>query len=303
MSGSFELQSFLGERRELVERLLAEASGALRVDTPERLAEAMAYSLLGGGKRLRPMLALAAFEACSGAASDEPVVRDFAVALESVHTYSLVHDDLPAMDDDDFRRGRPTLHKVFGEATAILAGDALLTEAFGRVAAGSEPQRLALVALLARAAGAAGMVGGQQLDLDMTGRAGDAEPPELFEIENVHRCKTGALLAASTEGGAIAARAGEAQVAALRAYGQALGLAFQIADDILDVVGDPAAMGKSGRGDEAKGKPTYPALVGLEQARVLARSARDRAVLAVADLGPAGAALRALADYAIERTN
>ena len=300
---TFDLHAFLRDRRERVERLLAETAGGWRVGTPERLAEAMAYSLLGGGKRLRPVLALAAFEACGGAPEDEPVVRDFAVALESIHTYSLIHDDLPAMDDDDFRRGRPTCHRVFGEATAILAGDALLTEAFGVVAGGSEPQRARLVALLARAAGATGMVGGQQLDLEMTGRRDSAEPPLLDEIERVHRGKTGAMLAASVEGGAVAARAGERHVAALRSFGAALGLAFQIADDILDVVGDPEAMGKSGRGDEAKGKPTYPALVGLERARELARDARDRALEAVADLGPGAQALRALADYAIERTH
>jgi geranylgeranyl diphosphate synthase type II len=300
---SFDLQGFLRDRRERVERLLAETAGAWRVGTPERLAEAMAYSLLGGGKRLRPVLALAAFEACSGAREDEPVVRDFAVALESVHTYSLIHDDLPAMDDDDLRRGRPTCHRVFGEATAILAGDALLTEAFGILAGGAEPQRARLVGLLARAAGSSGMVGGQQLDLDMTGRRNDDELPLVEEIERVHRGKTGALLAASVEGGAVAARADERRVASLRSFGEALGLAFQIADDILDVVGDPQAMGKSGGGDEARGKPTYPALVGLERARELARGARDRAIEAVVDLGPGADALRALADYAIDRTH
>ncbi|WP_373048124.1 polyprenyl synthetase family protein [Vulgatibacter sp.] len=300
---SFDLDAWLGDRRGRIERLLAERAGGWRVGTPERLAEAMAYSLLGGGKRLRPVLALAAFEACGGLPDDEPVIRDYAVALESIHTYSLVHDDLPAMDDDDLRRGRPTCHKVFGEATAILAGDALLTEAFGLLADGPQQQRARLVALLARAAGATGMVGGQQLDLDMTGRRHGDDLPPLEAVETIHRAKTGALLAASVEGGAVAARASEERVASLRIYGEALGLAFQIADDILDVVGDPEQMGKRGRGDEAKGKPTYPALVGLDRARALARNARDRAVEALEGMGEAAAALHALADYAIDRVH
>lgn len=303
-AGGFDLDGYLRERRDRVERLLAERAGEWRVAVPERLAEAMAYSLLGGGKRLRPVLALAAFEACGGSADDEAVVRDFAVALECVHTYSLVHDDLPAMDDDDLRRGRPTCHRVFGEATAILAGDGLLTEAFGIVVDGPQQQRARLVGLLAGAAGAAGMVGGQELDLKMTGRRNQDEPlPPLESIEEVHRRKTGALLACAVEGGAIAARASEDRIAALRAYGEALGLAFQIADDILDVVGSPEQMGKSGGGDEAKGKPTYPALVGLDGARALAWQARDRAVGALAEMGDAALALRALAAYAIDRVN
>lgn len=303
MSG-VDLSRYLAGKREWIERALAEHVERWRIDTPARLVDAMAYSLLAGGKRLRPVLCLASFEACGGAAEEDAAAIDFASALECIHTYSLVHDDLPAMDDDDFRRGRPTCHKVYGEATAILAGDALLTEAFGIVAAGTQPQRVRLASLLARAAGAVGMVGGQQLDLEMTGkRNGDGPLPPVAAVENVHRRKTGALLAAATEGGAVAARAGEERIAALRHYGEALGLAFQIADDILDVVGDPAAMGKSGRGDEEKGKPTYPALVGLDRARALAREARDRAVDAIEGLGERAAPLRSLADYAIERTN
>lgn len=296
--------AYLSRRRERIERELALHVEGWRTRAPERLADAMAYSLLAGGKRLRPVLALAAFEACGGSSEDESVAMDFASALECIHTYSLIHDDLPAMDDDDLRRGRPTCHKVFGEATAILAGDALLTEAFELLADGPEPTRLPLIGLLARAAGAAGMVGGQQLDLEMTGRKSvDGPLPELPVIENVHRLKTGALLAAATEGGAIAARAGMERIGRLRVYGQALGLAFQIADDILDVVGDPDQMGKSGGGDEEKGKPTYPALVGLEQARVLARNARGKAVQAVEELGERAVHLRNLADFAIERAS
>lgn len=296
--------AWLSGQRETIEKELSLYVERWRGGTPERLCEAMAYSLLAGGKRLRPVLALAAFEACGGSPDDEKVALAFASALECVHTYSLIHDDLPAMDDDDFRRGRPTCHKVYGEATAILAGDALLTEAFALLADGAETSRLPLVSLLSRAAGAAGMVGGQQLDLELTGtRETEGPLPALPVIENVHRLKTGALLAAATEGGAIAARASEERVARLRHYGQSLGLAFQIADDILDVVGDPKKMGKSGRGDEEKGKPTYPALVGLERARMLAKRARDAAVEAVADLGARSEHLRALADFAIERVS
>lgn len=304
MNESQGFMAYLSGRRETIERELSVYVERWRTDTPERLADAMAYSLLAGGKRLRPVLALAAFEACGGRREDEAVALAFASALECVHTYSLIHDDLPAMDDDDLRRGRPTCHKVYGEATAILAGDGLLTEAFALLADGPETTRLPLVALLARAAGAAGMVGGQQLDLELTGARSESGPlPALPVVENVHRLKTGALLAAATEGGAIAARAGAETVGRLRQYGQALGLAFQIADDILDVVGDPDEMGKSGRGDEEKGKPTYPALVGLEKARMLAKAARDAAVEAVADLGERSEHLEALADFAIERAS
>jgi len=299
---TFELGRYLDERRRVVDGLLDRAVVRWEGEVPARLAEAMRYGLLGGGKRLRPLLCLAAFDGCGGAEEDRVVAEDFAVAVELVHAYSLVHDDLPAMDDDDLRRGRPTCHKVFGDATAILAGDALLTEAFGVLAAGDEPVRGRLCRLLAVAAGGVGMVGGQQLDLEMTGRvAGDGPLPPLPAIEEIHRRKTGALLAAAAEGGAVAARAPEDRVAALRRYGQALGLAFQITDDVLDVVGDAASTGKAGRSDEAKGKPTYPALVGLEKSRELARKARDRAVASVEPLGVQGAALRALAFYASER--
>ncbi len=300
----FALGPYLAEKRASLDGHLTRIAAAWKDEVPERLAEAMAYSVLGGGKRLRPLLCAAAFDGCQGAAASAGVVDDFALALEMVHGYSLVHDDLPSMDDDDLRRGRPTCHKVYGEATAILAGDALLTEAFGIVARGSEPARLRLVALLARAAGAAGMVGGQQLDLEMTGRLmGQGPLPDLVEVEAIHRRKTGALLAAAAEGGAVAAGATEETIAALRRYGQSVGLAFQIADDILDVEGDSQAMGKTRGGDEAKGKPTYPALVGLEQARALGRKARDRALEAIEPLGDRGAALRALACYAFDRSS
>ncbi len=281
-----ELQCFLAARREA---------------TPARLHDAMAWALLGGGKRLRPVLALAACEAAGGEPASRPA-RDFAVAIEAIHTYSLVHDDLPAMDDDDLRRGRPTVHRRFDEATAILAGDALLTEAFVALADGPEPVRLALVGRLARAAGAAGMVGGQQLDLDQEGRLSSGAPlPALAEIEALHRKKTGALLAVAVEGGAIAAGADPALLQRFARFGAALGLAFQIADDLLDVEGDPAAMGKAGGGDAQKGKPTYPALLGLEAARRKADEARDAALAALDGLGPAAETLRQLAHSSVNR--
>lgn len=328
MNADFE--TFLSTQREIVDQALRAQVAAWERVVPDTLAQAMSYSLLAGGKRVRPILALAAFDACGGDDARRPLALDWAVALEMIHTYSLIHDDLPAMDDDDLRRGRPTCHILYGEATAILAGDALLTEAFTRLSRGTEvgggeagggappsdaPERLALVALLARAAGAVGMVGGQQLDLAMEGRAGvpdergergprpsGPETPTLEDVEEVHRRKTGALLAAAVEGGAIAAGAGPVEIAALRRYGQALGLAFQIADDILDEVGDPAQMGKSGGSDRAKGKPTVPILVGLDEARRLARQAKGQALEALAEIGEEAGPLRSLARYVVERT-
>jgi geranylgeranyl diphosphate synthase type II len=284
-----------------VERALAAHAARWKASAPPRLAEAMAYSLLGGGKRLRPLLVMAAFEACGG--RDHELALDLAVAVECVHTYSLVHDDLPAMDDDDLRRGRPTCHKVYGEATAILAGDALLTEAFGIVAGGPQPARVRLAALLAAGAGAAGMAGGQQLDLEAEGTAAGAGSGDLPRVEDIHRRKTGALLATCATGGAVAAGAPEERIAALGIYGSSLGLAFQIADDVLDVVGDPAAMGKTGRGDEARSKPTYASLLGVEAARGRAREARDRALAAVASLGETAEVLREMAGWAVERSS
>ncbi len=293
---SFDLDAYLKARRGTIDDALRAQVEVWKQDVPAALVEAMAYSLLAGGKRVRPILVLAAFEACRGGAEREALALDFAVALECIHAYSLVHDDLPAMDDDDLRRGRPTCHVLYGEATAILAGDALLTEAFSRLGTGEEAERARLVALLARAAGAAGMVGGQVLDLGMQGR------PSLEEVAEVHRRKTGALLRVATEGGAVAAGAGEKEVDALRRYGEALGLAFQIADDILDVVGDTEEMGKRQGGDEARGKPTYPALVGLERARELAHEAKRAAIAAIEGMGEGAAPLRALARYVVERT-
>ena len=243
---------------------------------PSHLAEAMRYSLLAGGKRLRPVLNLASALACAEsspgfAESDAErllkAVLPFASGLEMIHTYSLIHDDLPAMDDDDLRRGRPTCHRAFDEGTAILAGDALLTDAFGFMARASLPAERVLeaLALAADAAGAAGMAGGQMLDLD--GEGGTLSEAELTEL---NAKKTGALLRLACESGAVLSGADPARRAALRRYGEELGIAFQITDDILDVTGDAATLGKNAGHDAQQAKATWPSLLGLDQARTRA---------------------------------
>jgi geranylgeranyl diphosphate synthase type II len=259
-----------------------------------KLREAMAYALLAGGKRLRPVLVLTAVQALQRDAS--PAELDFACALEMVHTYSLIHDDLPAMDDDDLRRGRPTTHKVYGEALAILAGDALLTDAFTLIAGGpgAPEHRLALCAELGQAAGAAGMVGGQ-VD-DIAGLSAD-----LPALRSVHARKTGALIRAACRGPALAPGTPAAQLQALTTFGERLGVAFQIADDILDVVGDAATAGKQVGKDAEKGRVTYPELLGLEGARTAAREAVEAGLAALSALPGDTGALAALARYTIAR--
>lgn len=271
-------------------RLPAEA------DDPTPLAAAMRYAVTGGGKRVRPFLVYAA-----GRALGAPLERldAPAAAVEFIHAYSLVHDDLPAMDDDDLRRGRPTCHRAFDEATAILAGDALQGLAFSALAeAGELPEatRLRMVASLSRAAGAEGMVGGQARDINAVGRETD-----LAGLEAMHRRKTGALIEASARLGGLAAGADDATLGTLERYAAAVGLAFQIQDDILDVVGDTETLGKTGGADAAREKPTYPALLGLEGARERARAMVDDALEALAELGDGAEPLRDLARYVIER--
>lgn len=266
-----------------------------RLGPPPRLKRAVRYALEGPGKRVRPALCLMA---CEAAGAPRARALPAAMALEMVHTYSLVHDDLPAMDDDDLRRGRPTVHKAFDEATAVLAGDALLTLAFETLATGplTAPRRAALVLELARAAGWAGMVGGQALDLEAEGRR-----LSLKGLQGVHRRKTGALLLASVRMGGIAAGAPRRTMDALTAYGRAVGLAFQIQDDILDVTGSEAAMGKRLRKDAGRGKATYPGLLGLPRSRRMAARLAADAVRAARRLGPRGGALAALAGYIVSR--
>jgi geranylgeranyl diphosphate synthase type II len=259
---------------------------------PRGLIEAMEYSLMAGGKRLRPALALGAARA---AGADDAVAMPAACALEMIHTYSLIHDDLPAMDNDDLRRGRPTAHKAFGEATAILAGDSLLTLAFEVLA---DAGNAAVIREIAHASGVCGMAGGQFIDLQSEGKQ-----LTLDALREIHRCKTGALIRASVRAGALLANAPAHTLDALTAYGEHIGLAFQIADDILDVVGDEAAIGKPVGSDIANEKATYPALLGLDRSRVLAREAADAAVAALAPLGPEADIFRSLADFIVDRNH
>jgi geranylgeranyl diphosphate synthase type II len=294
---SFPLEAFLTEQRHRVESILESRLAELAKAVPPRLMEAMRYSLLSGGKRLRPILCLAFADASSrrGSGGSE-VANDAACAIEMIHTYSLVHDDLPSMDDDDLRRGRPTSHKAFGEAVAILAGDALLTEAFATLARGAEPPRVRLCRELAQAAGAAGMIAGQVLDIAQD------RPAEEAYLFRLHRLKTGALIRASCRMGVIASSSSDDSLAAADAYGQAVGLAFQIADDILDVTGDSARMGKPTGADAAANRFTFPAVVGLAKSRALAEEQVRLALDATTKLEPTPGPLRALARYTLERT-
>ncbi len=284
----FPIEDYLRSVSARIEPLLAALPSGLG---PPRLVEAIQYALLGGGKRLRPALVLASCEAHGGDASDGSLAMRFAVALEAIHAYSLVHDDLPAMDDDDLRRGRPTVHRAFDEATAILAGDALQSLAFAHLLAADDPRAGALGFLLAR--NAALMVEGQARDLEGEGaRLGEAQAVEIM------RAKTGALLAASVAGGALCAGA-----AADAAYpwGLKLGLAFQIADDLLDLTADTATLGKRAGKDAEAGKATVPSIVGIPEARRRAQALLDEALAAIAPFGARADALRALAEFVLAR--
>ena len=264
-------------------------------DCPVRLAEAVRYGLLAPGKRLRPLLVVLAAEAAGGSLER---ALPAACAVEMIHAYSLIHDDLPAMDDDDLRRGRPTCHKAFDEGTAILAGDALLTLAFEVLAREISPGDVAArcCAELAQAAGCQGMVGGQADDLEY-----QFTTAGIATLERIHRRKTGAMMTVSLRLGGIVAEADERQLAALTAYGRNLGLAFQIVDDLLDVSGTEGAVGKRVGKDDGRGKLTFPALVGVEESRHRAARLVDEACQAIeaADLRPAR--LQALAHYVLQR--
>jgi geranylgeranyl pyrophosphate synthase len=265
---------------------------------PSRLLDAIEYSLMAGGKRLRPALVLETARAC-GASADNRSALAAAGAIELIHTFSLVHDDLPAMDDDDLRRGRPTNHKVYGEAMAILAGDAMVTMAFEVLAADAEPAVVAaLVRELASASGPVGMIGGQVLDID-----GENVSLSLDELRRLHAMKTGALLTCSCRMGAIAAGAGADELEAVMAYGRHLGLAFQIVDDLLDVTSTPEQMGKATGKDAGKGKNTYPSLMGLDASRREASDQLAAGIKAIEPLGDAGAGLTALARFVAERNS
>ncbi|MEE9257570.1 MAG: farnesyl diphosphate synthase [bacterium] len=266
---------------------------------PPEMYRIMRYSLFAGGKRLRPVLCVAGCEAAGG---DPETVLPAACAIECIHTYSLIHDDLPAMDDDDFRRGNPTSHKVFGEAAAILGGDGLLTLAFGLMgdgemirSAGAE-RVLEGIRVLAEAVGAAGMVGGQLLDI----RAG-GHVQRPAELEEIHRRKTGAMIRASVYLGGLLGGADAAQLGALSRYGEKAGLAFQIVDDVLDVEGEAALLGKSTGSDEAQQKATYPALHGLEASKEMAKRAVEEALDALSAFPGGASALASLARFIVLR--
>ena len=273
---------------------------------PAIVSEAMRYSVFAGGKRLRPILTLAAAAAIDSATG---AALPAACAIELIHTYSLIHDDLPAMDDDTLRRGRPTLHVVYGDGIAILAGDGLHAEAFTLLA--REPvsaeadiiaRKLRVIRLVGEAAGAGGMVGGQAIDLQAAGQV--PRHPVTLDADGLrvmHALKTGALIRASAVAGAIMGGAGDETIAAIDTYGGAVGLAFQIVDDILDVEGDPASLGKTAGKDAASAKPTYPALFGLDRSRALAAESLQRAHAALEGAGITNSFLGGIADWVVAR--
>jgi geranylgeranyl diphosphate synthase, type II len=268
---------------------------------PSTIHEAMRYSLFAGGKRVRPLLAIAAADAVAEPVNDTTDgIEHAACALEMIHTYSLIHDDLPALDNDDLRRGRPTCHKVFGDAMAILAGDALLTLAFetlSKLRGVDADRRIQLVAELATASGTVGgMIGGQVNDIQ-----GEGLPPTAELLDSIHRAKTGALLRASVRMGAIHAGAYEAQLAALTDFGEHVGLAFQIVDDVLDVEESSATLGKTAGKDAQQQKITFPAVYGLDKSRVMAEQERDAAHAALDIFGERGERLKQLADLVVHR--
>lgn len=291
--------ALLTEHARTVDAYLSRAIARCCADAPARLREAVEYSLFAGGKRLRPALVLETAKALTSADAGQPSESALAAAgaIELIHTFSLVHDDLPAMDDDDLRRGRPTSHKVFGEAMAILAGDAMTTLAFELIATDAAPGVAGpLTAELARASGPAGMIGGQVMDMAAENTVVSAD-----ELRRIHACKTGALITAATRMGAIAASAGNRFVAAAAEYGRNLGLAFQIVDDILDATSTAEQLGKATQKDAARGKNTYPALMGVEEARRAAELHVRRAIDALNDWDAAADGLRALARFVIAR--
>jgi len=293
----FDLKQYMNQKSQIVNDALAHI--LQNNQQGATIDEAMQYSLMAGGKRIRPVLCLAAAETVGGNSSDALTA---ACAMEMIHTYSLIHDDLPAMDNDELRRGKPTCHIAFDEATAVLAGDALLTLAFEVLASVpvSNSTRAAdwlqITRIIAFAAGSRGMIQGQMLDMAAEGRTLD-----LAELESMHNLKTGALIEASLHCGALLAGANKAQLASLRSYARNIGLAFQVADDILNVEGNPEMMGKAVGTDRAKQKSTYPALLGLNASRQFARKLTHRALQALETFDSKAEPLRALAIYIIER--
>jgi geranylgeranyl diphosphate synthase type II len=295
-----DIKAYLAKKKDIIDKALEKLVPPAKT-FPASVHEAMRYSLFAGGKRVRPILAVAAAEALGAKTPDFLAI---AGSLELIHTYSLIHDDLPAMDNDDLRRGRPTCHKVYGEAIAILAGDGLLTMAFEAL---SDPRRLKAVPAnrlipiikeISTASGVFGMIGGQVVDMESEGR--DVDFPML---EYIHTHKTGALIRASVRVGALYAKAGKRQFLALTHYGEMVGLAFQIADDILDVTGTREETGKDVGSDIKKGKKTFPGFYGLEESRRRAGEVADKAVHALRDFDRKADPLRELAKYIVNRVN
>ncbi|MGN6285022.1 MAG: polyprenyl synthetase family protein [Afipia sp.] len=295
------LDTTAADTETLLGKLLSDETVPGEITRPHRLIEAMRYSSLNGGKRLRPFLAVAS-AAMFGVPREGALMAG--AALECIHCYSLIHDDLPSMDNSDLRRGRPTAHKKFDDATAILAGDALLTLAFDIITRDEVHRdanvRLLLTRALARAAGIGGMAGGQMLDLAGEGRFGDREPPDVAQLQQM---KTGALLKYGCIAGAILGQASQDQYNALDAYGHAFGEAFQIADDLLDVEGDAAALGKPAGQDAALGKTTFVTQLGIDGAKARLRDLLNQADAALAPFGAKGDVLRAAARFVAERQN
>jgi geranylgeranyl diphosphate synthase, type II len=295
-----DITTYLSRKKEIVDKALEKLVPPADAFPPS-VHEAMRYSLFAGGKRVRPILALAAAEALGAKTVD---LLPIAGSLELIHTYSLIHDDLPAMDNDDYRRGMATCHKVYGEAIAILAGDGLLTMAFEvlsdqwRLKAVPAGRLIAIIKEISTASGVFGMVGGQVVDMESEGR--DIDFPTL---EYIHTHKTGALMRASVRTGALYAKAGKRQFTALTHYGEMVGLAFQIADDILDITGKREETGKDVGSDIKKGKKTFPAFYGLEESRRRALEVADKAVASLQGFGRAADPLRELAKYIVTRVN
>ena len=294
-----DLKQYLKERCQLVDAAL-DRYLPREDELPVSLHKAMRYSVFAGGKRVRPILMLAACETVGGTVTQ---ALPAACAMEMIHTYSLVHDDLPAMDDDDFRRGNPTNHKVFGEAVAILAGDALLTQAFVLLSSSKNlslvppEQLLAVVQEISRCAGSHGMVGGQVVDMESEG----SREIDLATVQYIHTHKTGALIKASVKAGAILGGADEASLAALTSYGEAVGLAFQIADDVLDIEGTTEQLGKDAGSDQARGKATYPAIMGLAESKRRANELVGMALQSLAAFDEKAEPLREIARYIVAR--
>jgi geranylgeranyl diphosphate synthase type II len=290
---------YLKRRRKLVDSFLRKyaASRKKQKGCPGRLHEAMAYSLMAGGKRIRPIFSIASYET-SGGRSDS--IIPVAASLELIHTYSLIHDDLPAMDNDDFRRSKPTNHKVFGEATAILAGVALLTDAFGIITqTNTRPKMLvSVIGELAHACGPQGMVGGQVVDIILEGKKASKK-----DLVYIHTHKTGALIRSAIRIGAIMAEAPADKLNALTEYGEKVGHAFQVVDDILDVTGTKDEMGKSTGSDNTRGKNTYPSLYGLERSKKIAEGLIDDSLGAIKGLDAKADPLREIAKYILKRRN